>query len=562
MQIHRINLDRPRLTRNRKVQACQQCRATKVKCDRAKPSCHICTANNRVCVYRASPQGHSREEHATVLVPADARPSASHIPKAIRGDLADDSPVETTHRSRYISGVSWLCALSQHQPHLPARVSDGQPPISPLQAADRPREDVLSPAHYHCLFSPQNTDALIDRYEKCCHVWYPVVSPSEMRQALAISREVDRRDSGSAALTTAICYIASKAAQASGHSIPSLLACEEWQAVAQILLDASGYPSKPSLHNIRAAFLLAASDVTETNSHLSVAPVCVLVRAAHLLGLHRDPSAYIGRAKDAELHRTTWWAIQSLDVSYAVAHGLPPITRPGGFDVQPISPEFARRHQLFATISRVNTTICTILEDVYGIREPTRDSLELLDRKVDKICAEETAFIPDLHLLTASERFAAVSRRACCWKLKFILHQPYLRSKLWPKHSRSQALHACQQYINDFLVGVSDPTLTEYRWVFDHFNVFHACAIILRDLIQYAGSAEVQSLQETVLLCFAGHFVKEDPNWERLRTLQHQAWYANAWPAPSEQLRTPTDITSWSFLCDPVFLVYNWGTES
>lgn len=237
------------------------------------------------------------------------------------------------------------------------------------------------------------------------------------------------------------------------------------------------------------------------------------------------------------------------------------MTRPGSFDVQPLSPDYARQHKLFATLIRVTTMVCAILEDVYGIREPTRDTLERFDREVDKICAEETVPAWDLHLLTARQRFMVVSRRACCWKLKFVLHQPYLRSKVWPKHSRSKALDGCKQYINDFLIGVSDPTLTEYRWVFNHFNVFHACAIILRDLIQHVGSPEAQSLQETIASCFAISFVKGDPDWERLQALRYQAWDANAWPPPSDGPCIPSDISSWSFLCDPIFMVNNWNSE-
>lgn len=227
MQIHRLELDRPRLTRSRRVQACQQCRDSRVKCDRAKPSCRACTIHNRVCVYHILPQSHANEEDQTASASRNSFPPVPHTPKALYEDRGRDSSVETTYRSRYISDVSWLCALNQDQPNLPVRVSADPASILVSQTFDQPGADRLSPAQYSRLFSPQNTDALMDRYEQCCHVWYPIVSPSEMRVTLATCREVDARDSGSAALTVAICYIASKAAQAYGHSVPSLLACAE-----------------------------------------------------------------------------------------------------------------------------------------------------------------------------------------------------------------------------------------------------------------------------------------------------------------------------------------------
>lgn len=560
MQIHRLDLDRPRLTRSRRVQACQQCRESRIKCDHKKPSCGACTTSSRVCVYRDSLRNRSHDVSQTVSASRTARsPKPQATTKTIHGDRGNSA--NTTHGSRHTLEVSWLCALNPDPQELPIHMFAEATSATASSLLQRPGGERFSSSQYERLFSPPNTDGLMELYQKCCHVWFPVVSPSEMKAALATCRDVDMRDLASAALITTICYIASKAARASGEIVPSLLACEEWQAVARILLELSGYPSKPSLHNIRAAFLLATGDMTETHSHLSVAPLSVLVRAAHMLGLHRDPSAYTSRSGDPELRRITWWAVHSLEICYSLAHGLPPITRAGSFDVQLFSPGFARQHPLFATIVRVNSALGAILEDVYGIREPTLRTLESLIAEVDKICVEEAAPLPDPKQSTSLERFAVVSRRVCCWKLKFVLHQPYLRSKLWPTNSRSKALDACEQYINDFLIGASDPLLAQYRWVFDHFNVFHPCAIILRDLIQHAGSLEAQSLKSIIVSCFENFFVETDPNWGKLQVLRDQAWHANSWDFPSDEVYPLTDFAPWSFLCDPVFMMDNQNYE-
>lgn len=558
MQTHRLNVGRPRLTRSRRVQTCQQCRDSRIKCDRRKPSCGACITSDRACIYQDSLQSDSHDVSQTILASRKARsPHPNTTTKAIYEDRPSDNSADSTYRSRYVSDVSWLCALNLNQQDLPMRVSADSTTATTSSIIPRLGEGRFSPVHYDNLFSPQNTDALVDLYENHCHVWYPVVNPSEMRRALAACRDIDTRESASAALIAAICYIASKAARASGNDISSMLTCEEWQAIAQILLDLSDYPSKPSLHNIRAAFLLALGDVTETHSKVSVAPVSVLVRAAHVLGLHRDPSAYTSQSGNSESHRITWWAIYALEVCYSLVHGLPSMMRPGSFDTQLVSLDFAKQHPLFATIVRVNTTLCGIMENVYGIREPTRAALEVFEGEVDKICAEEAVPLLEPCHSTAPERFAVVSRRACCWKLKFVLHQPYLRSGSWPKNSRNKALDACKQYINDFLIGVYDPSLRGYRWIFDHFNVFHPCAIILRDLMQHAGSPEAQTLREIIDSCFARSFIETDPNWERLRVLRDQAWHANSWQSPSDEPLVPTNLSSWSFLCDPVFMAGN-----
>lgn len=86
---------------------------------------------------------------------------------------------------------------------------------------------------------------------------------------------------------------------------------------------------------------------------------------------------------------------------------------------------------------------------------------------------------------------------------------------------------SCQNYISGFVAGVSDESLAPYRWVLDHFDVIHACAIILQNLIRNCRSPESNSLRDVVNICFST-FSKEDHLiWTQLDRLRSKAWAAN-----------------------------------
>jgi hypothetical protein len=47
-----------------------------------------------------------------------------------------------------------------------------------------------------------------------------------------------------------------------------------------------------------------------------------------------------------------------------------------------------------------------------------------------------------------------------------------------------------------------------------------------------------------------------------LHVLRDQAWHANSWDFPSAEAYTLADLTPWSFLCDPVFMMDSQIYES
>jgi hypothetical protein len=132
--MQRLSLDRPRLPRNREVQACLQCRNGKLKCDKSKPRCQRCDSRNRDCIYVTKVP---RESGSSALTRTAPWPEATNS-NAIRGSLlaaerdtlACKSPRRAEqigrpiwpgqsdllmssrgHQLRYYTGSSWTSAV-------------------------------------------------------------------------------------------------------------------------------------------------------------------------------------------------------------------------------------------------------------------------------------------------------------------------------------------------------------------------------------------------------------------------------------------------------------------
>ncbi|KAE8342572.1 hypothetical protein BDV24DRAFT_42847 [Aspergillus arachidicola] len=301
----------------------------------------------------------------------------------------------------------------------------------------------------------------------------------------------------------AICYTASRSAATLGTIKPqSLISSPSWGKLADRLLHSSDYPRRPKLNTIRAAFLLAAPSITEHKLAPDPGPVCILLRAAQSPGLHRDPGSFHLSSPEIEIRRLLWWSIYALDTSYSTAHAVPPLVHPASYDVAMLVDRGQLECKLLITRSRVNLVLSKVLHDIYGINQPTRQNIQFLDEEARSICADEMAALHQLQT-TALERFISACQIMCCWKVIYILHQPYLRCLQWPQTSREKTLHACREYINLFLRGITDPDFEPYRWVLDHFNVRHACAIALQDLIQYPNTSESEGLRGLVEACFS-----------------------------------------------------------
>ena len=99
----------------------------------------------------------------------------------------------------------------------------------------------------------------------------------------------------------------------------------------------ANFPHTPTLDSFRAYLLLQATCMKEEEPLTCVAFVGLALRAATMLGLHRDPLHFSSIDPiEAEVRRQVWWYLVHFDVVLAFAAGLPPIIDTGMGDVKPI----------------------------------------------------------------------------------------------------------------------------------------------------------------------------------------------------------------------------------
>ncbi|KAE8140575.1 hypothetical protein BDV38DRAFT_280073 [Aspergillus pseudotamarii] len=222
---------------------------------------------------------------------------------------------------------------------------------------------------------------------------------------------------GSLALIAAVCFIAACSANASGDlkSVCPVSTSSAWKVLADQLLSSNGYPRQPNLNTVRAAFLLALPSVAGGRIHPGPGPVCVLLRAAQSLGLHRDPSSVNLSPREMDSHRVLCWVIHGLDVSYSVAHALPPLIHAAATDVQMIEHNAMSDRKLIGTLIRVNSLISTIFQTVYGIHQPTGKDIQELDEKANTICTDDYSTQTPPEMNTA-EKFITMSQECVATK--------------------------------------------------------------------------------------------------------------------------------------------------
>ncbi|OJJ02997.1 hypothetical protein ASPVEDRAFT_84463 [Aspergillus versicolor CBS 583.65] len=535
----RLNLNRSKLTRTREVQACQQCRSRKVRCDQCKPQCQTCIAHRRPCSYTGS-AGALRSGKVSSK---DTERELGHKISLNQNGLLK-ATVGTT--PRYFASSSWIAAVEGCD----VNGADFGPDEASSGYRQSPGATIGDFIHL------PEVDHLISWYATNCHFWHPFVDIEEVTSSVQCIRNHGKSSSSRYALVAAICYSAVSSINVSGECKLLSSTALEWNATANHLLISAGYPISPDLDSLQAAFLLATPSTAEERSRFDPGPVCVLVRAAQSLGLHREPLSFQLSARNADIRRVLWWSIYALDVSYAMAHALPPLIYPATSDVRVLDGTHTLDRKLITTIHRVSVVMSRAFLEIYGASQPTYRQIQSLDAEAARICSEE---VTDSHAsaTTALERFIATSRRMCCFKMIFVLHQPYLRANQWPTDARKKTLSACQGYIDEFVQAIQDMSLSPYRWVLRHFNMIHPCAIILQDLIQNPGSAELHDLRETVDKCFSALSTDSPPNWTSLQRLRDKAWAANQWHLDGEVDTLDwldTGLLDW----DPLFASFNW----
>lgn len=587
----RINLDLPKQPRNREVRACLQCRNGKIKCDQVKPRCQKCVANNRNCVYVSKIQEHAKphQDIQYKLSLAQTSPflqeggtsqdsSTTPLSRAISLDQAilpdqvglltagDDAQV------RYYESSSWVAALrdlESSQVSVSPRTSDPESPDSLYSLGAYSQNSSESPVGeiYEFVNLPE-VNRLICWYAEFVQFWHPIADGPSVVAALRSLRSLKSCPAGSSALLAAICYSASSSMHTSTEVDSSSFEPSAWKELAQQLLSTSQYPQRPNLNTIRAAFLLAAPSMAEWHIDPDPAPISVLVRAAQSLGLHRDPVSFHSSPREAESRRILWWCIQNLDVGYSFAHALPPLIHSTSSDVKVISGNRKLETRLLETQTRANLLFSRIAEEMYGVHKPTQYSFQRLNEDVKNVYDYTMGEIQQSQAANTGnlERFIMLCQRLTCYKLTFILHQPYLRSASWPRESRRLALDASRNYINDFLAGLDDPSFAPYQWLLNHYNAYHACAIVLQDLIQYpysAESAELLNVIDPTIHRFSQQqrVFRPCPPCKKLCLLLSKACELNQWTTIAQNIDSrvfDAAIDDW----DPIFSYCVWDDNS
>jgi hypothetical protein len=581
----RINLDLPKQPRNREVRACLPCRNGKIKCDQGKPRCQKCVANNRSCVYVSKiPQDTQHKTSLAATKPFLQRYSSNQISsttplshaklpeQAILPDQVGLLTAGDDAQVRYYESSSWVAALrdlESSQALASPRTSDPESPDSLYSLSTYSQNSSESPVGeiYEFVNLPE-VNRLICWYAEFVQFWHPIADGPSVVAALRSLRSRKACPAGCSALLAAVCYSASSSMHTSTEVESSSFEPSAWKELAQQLLSTSQYPQRPNLNTIRAAFLLAAPSMAEWHIDPDPAPISVLVRAAQSLGLHRDPVSFHSSPREAESRRILWWCIQNLDVGYSFAHALPPLIHSTSSDVKIISGNRKLETRLLETQTRANLLFTRIAEEMYGVHKPTQCSFQQLNEDVKNVCAYTMEEIQESQAANPGslERFIMLCQRLTCNKLTFILHQPYLRSARWPQESRRLALDASKTYITDFLAGLDDPSFAPYQWLLNHYNVYHACAIVLQDLIQYpysAESAELLNIVDPTIHRFSQQQIifRPCPPCKKLCLLLSKACELNQWTTIAQNIDSrifDAAIDDW----DPIFSYCVWEDSS
>ena len=194
-------------------------------------------------------------------------------------------------------------------------------------------------------------DRLLLWYFKGCHPVVPLVHEPKLRQRYenfwpSISNSPTFLESNLPFLTLflALLYAGSLSCPPSSwlDVVPSVArdgppsTC--FRRLTSTALRISKFPKAPTLDALRAYLIYQSTEMKEEEPLTCVAFVGLALRAANMLGLHRDPSHFKEiMPAEAEERRLVWWHLIHIDTIIAVAAGLPPLIDLRSWDVHEIS---------------------------------------------------------------------------------------------------------------------------------------------------------------------------------------------------------------------------------
>ena len=281
---------------------------------------------------------------------------------------------------------------------------------------------------------------LMSWYLEHCELFIPLPDSGELQRLHHrwISDHTSISASGMVLLVTSY-FAAARSIEFCSPSTGLTTPSSTWRCLAIQLLKQHGYPQQATLSHIHAAIMLASTSIMERSDGPDLGPVAVVVRVAQLARIHQDPCNLDAAPAVLQYRRLLFWHVHGLDVGFALAHGLPPLISPLGFDVQEVDIDEGPASVFLATRTRANLLLAQILDEIYGPRPVSCQTFGMLDQHATQFQAYAHELASQYETQTNGQyQFVALALRMIACKIVYVLHKPYLRAKSWPEYSRYQ----------------------------------------------------------------------------------------------------------------------------
>ncbi len=111
-----------------------------------------------------------------------------------------------------------------------------------------------------------------------------------------------------------------------------------FQKLANTALGLSRFPQSPTLDTLRAYLICQSMEMKDEEPLSNIAFIGMTLRLANMLGLHKDPTHFNSFTLiESEERRRTWHHLVHVDVTVAVAAGLPPLIDLHSWNVNELS---------------------------------------------------------------------------------------------------------------------------------------------------------------------------------------------------------------------------------
>ena len=484
-----------KITRNRELRACVECRRRKLKCDHQMP-CASCARHGATpCVYERNPkvlqsersrrlQAESRLEHLECLIqefsPSGRTPAGNSNPASLafqaqnnRDVIPEVSPYNgATHWSAMLEDVEELRAVIQHQnenDHLDLDLEvdvggDDQNDISLLFGAAKQLS--IQQVLQRFLPTRQETDRLVAAYFRAKAIAAPFLHPAHFNR---FYRRFWDNPSESSPLWTSILFsildIATRTIpQTSRASAASNSKIHRFAKAAAHCLSVGEY-HRPQPFAVEALLIYAQSKILTTLEMPQAVVVLfgTIVRLATLMGYHRDADGYRKSvsAFKGEMRRRAWSLCMQLDMLVSFQLGLPSNiqfptwdTRPptnlldSDFDEDTVQLPSARpdseptellfwiaKHKLMAVFEK-------IIRHTLASTDQSDDELELIDQELRNTYNDlPTVFHPRLMADSIVDSPSIVVARLCVY---FIYHKCLcVLHRKWVIRGRQSSVRIC-----------------------------------------------------------------------------------------------------------------------